>query len=255
VRSARRTFLLADRLAGRMGPWYRWPLAGLAIGAVPLLVDWGTGWPSSRLVGALLLTPLLLAAIARDSLGRGLGLLVAAYLGHSAVAIALVAHDAGRMASVLPGGEGYWQQSQEWIVTGASPEYDLGWWLPAHCQILGVVSVFTYLSLGFVTLWQGFHEVDLMNFYVGQLLVHSRHPGLALAVGWHPWSLCRGVGFLFLTFEVASFSLARLTGVPLSTPAVRRRRWVVGLSFLLLDGVLKFLLLDTVRGVLAANLL
>jgi hypothetical protein len=77
---------------------------------------------------------------------------------------------------------------------------------------------------------------------------------VALAVGWHPWSLCRGLGYLFVTFEVANLSLGRLAGVPLSTPARRWRRWAAGITLLLLDGLLKFLLLEPVRRTLAANL-
>jgi hypothetical protein len=113
---------------------------------------------------------------------------------------------------------------------------------------------FTYTSLGLIPFWQGLYEVDLMNFYVGRLVAGSQSPALALAVGWHPWSLCRGAGYLVLTYEVASLSLARLVGERLSTPGARRKRWLVGLGLLVLDGGIKFLCLEPVRQVLAGNL-
>jgi hypothetical protein len=116
------------------------------------------------------------------------------------------------------------------------------------------MALFTYTSLGFIPLWQGFYEVDLMNFYVGQLLAHSSSPWSALILGWHPWSLCRAAGYFFLTFEVTSVSFERLTGRQMSTPGSRRLRWAAGISFLLLDGATKYLLLDAVRKSLAENL-
>jgi hypothetical protein len=251
---ALRTWQMADRLASAMGPLYRWLLAGALIGAGPLLVDWATGWPSSRLITALLLFPLLAAAAARDSLARGLGVVATAVLCHSVLAIVLTAQHSDVVASLLVEGEDYWARSRRWLTTGQSREYDVGWWLPAHFLILGLATLSTYLSLGLVSLWQGLYEVDLMNYYVGRLIAASDNPWLAAAVGWHVWSVCRGVGYLFILFEVTSFSLERLTGVRLSSPARRRRRWLVGLTFLVLDGVLKFFLLEPTREILSANL-
>jgi hypothetical protein len=66
--------------------------------------------------------------------------------------------------------------------------------------------------------------------------------------------VCRAAGYLVLTFEVISLSLSRLAGAPLSTARARRWRWCIGLGFLALDGAVKFLCLEPVRQVLAANL-
>jgi hypothetical protein len=249
-----RTLQASQRLGDMLGPLYRWVVAGALIGGLPLLLDWATGWPASRLLTALLLTPFLLAALTRDSLARGLCLVAAAFAAHSALAITLTACRSDVVASLVVEGEDYWTRSERWIRTGQSREYDVGWWLPAHLLIFGAAALFSYLSLGFITLWQGLYEVDLMNYYVGRLLLVSDNPWLALVVGWHVWSLCRGVGYLFLTFEVASLSLERLGGVRLSDPARRRRRWLLAVGFLTLDGVLKYCLLESTRWVLWNNL-
>lgn len=242
---------IGDQLAG----WKGRACAGLAAGAVPLGVCYALGWPLGAFGSALLLAPMLVGCAARDWQGRGIGLLVMAFAVHNGLAIALVAHDPEGMAVVLPDGADYWRQSHRWIVTGKSREYDVRWWLPAHVQIVGVMAAFTYISLGFTTLWHGFHEVDLMNFYVGQLVRHSDSAWMAVALGWHPWSLCRGVGFLFLTFEIVNWSFGRLSGTTTSTPHRRRWRWALGILFFLLDAILKYTLLDVVRGGLAANLI
>jgi hypothetical protein len=244
----------ATALAEALGPGPRWLLVGVLLGVVPLGLDYLLGWSTNHLVTALLVTPVLVAAVVVRAPFRGLGVLVAVFVAHSALVILLAARDPAGLSLVLKDGDAYWQRSHTWITTGASREYDLGWWLPAHFQFLAAMVFFTCTSLGFVPLWQGLHEVDLMNFYVGRLLAHSHSPGLALAAGWHPWSVCRGIGYLVLTYELAGWSFARLTGAPWSPPRVRLVRWLVGLSFLALDGVIKFTCLESVRQVLAGNL-
>jgi hypothetical protein len=248
-------FRSVERLGSRLGPVPVWIALGAAAGGLPVLGDYFLQWPTAWVTTAVMATVLLLAAVASDSVARGLGMLAAVFLAHNAVAIALVSRDPGGMANIMLGGEAYWRQSHEWIVTGFSPEYDLRWWVPAHFQLLASMIVFTYSSLGLVTLCQGSYEVDLMNFYVGQLITHSQNPWLAVGLGWHPWSVCRGIGYLFLTFEIASLSFEHVTGVRLSTRRRRVARWSAGLGFLLIDGIVKFFFLDTVRGLLASNLL
>jgi hypothetical protein len=244
----------ADRLADRLGPWHRWLVVGAAVGTLPLLCDVLLGWRGNAPITALALAPLLLAAAARDLPGRGLAAVAVALACHSVLAIFLAAHDPDCLAAVLPDGPDYWSRSQAWITTGTSREYDVGWWLPAHLQLLGVMVPLTYISLGLIPLAEALYQIDLMNFYVGRLLAHSQSPAVALAVGWHPWSLCRGAGYLVLTFELTSLSLSRLAGVRLATSRARRWRWCVGLGFVALDGIIKFTCLESVRQVLAANL-
>lgn len=252
---SRRTLTQAQRLADAVGPLPNWLLLGAVCGALPLLCGYATQWPGAGLLGSLLIVPLVVAAASRDRLLHGLAAVGAAFGAHGALAIAIVAHDPDSLVKVLTGGNAYWMQSRQWIVTGVSREYELNWWLPAYFQHVSAMVLFTYTSMGLVTLWQGFYEADLMNFYVGQLIAHSQSPWVAVAVGWHPWSVCRGMGYLFLTFEVVSLSLERLTGLPLSTAPRRRLRWALGLTFLVADGLVKYFFLETVRGALASNLL
>ena len=242
---------LAD-VAARRRTWIAWAAtAGLA----PILVCYGLGLPAQHLLAAALLAPLLLAAVARDNLRLGIGVLAVAFVAHNAATIALAAYDPAGMAEIFPAGADYWERSRHWILTGEKPEYDVRWWLPEHGRLLCGVGVFTYTSLGFLTLWQGFYEVDLMNYYVGQLVVHSRSPWQALLLGWHPWSACRGLGYLLITFEVASLSFSRLTGARLSTAARRGKRWAAGLALLGLDVGIKYCCTDLVRAALYENLL
>lgn len=244
----------ADRIGQvleRRGAWLVLPLLA---GTLPFAVAPLAGMQAAHLATALLLVPLLLAAVARDSLKLGAGVLAVAFASHSVVAIGLAARSPELAAAVFPAGEAYWRESHAWIVTGESLEYDLNWWLPAHLQLLGAVWLLSYGSLGLVTLSHGFYQVDLMNVYVGRLAASSYDAGLAVALGWHAWSLCRGIGLLLVTFETVSFSFERFTGRRLSTPPRRRTRWLAGLALLVLDGAMKYTLLEPVRQSLGANL-
>lgn len=245
----------ARLLADRAGPLPVWILWGLLLGVLPLLFDFLTHWHTHWLVTPLLMLPLLLAAVSRDRAICGMSLLVSMLASYCAVSIALAAHAPEVWGEVFPAGADYWDKSHLWITTGQSEEYQLGWWVPAHFQLALGMILLTYLSMSLIPLWQGFHEIGLMNFYVGRLVANSNDSALAIAVGWHPWSVCRGIGYLFLTYEITSLSFAHFTGASLATPRSRKIRWLLGITFLVADGVLKFHYLDSVRRVLASNLL
>ena len=203
-------------LSDWLGRGGHWCAVGLAIGLGPVAVEYFSGWTVSRTLTALLGVPLLLAAVSRDRLHPALTALCLAVLGHSAAFMTLAARDPEGMAQLFPPGIGYWEETRHWIETGESKVYDVGAWVPFHVQLAVVMVLWCYLSLGFVPLLQGLYELDLMNVYVGRLLASSE-PGPGLLLAWHPWSLCRGVGFLFLTYELTSLSFARLTGEHLRT--------------------------------------
>jgi hypothetical protein len=111
------------------------------------------------------------------------------------------------------------------------------------------------VSFGILPLHTGFRQLDVMNYYVGRLAAESRNPLLTIAVGWHPWSFLRVMGYAVLLFEMVSWSLERFTGRTLSTPRRRLLRWTVGLSCCLGDGLVKYFAADWVRQVLYDNLI
>src|SRR5262244_3141707 len=97
---AQQAFTASFALGQWLRPWYRGLAAGVLAGALPLLLDCVTGWASCRLVTALLLTLLLLAAVARDSLTQGILLVGSAFCVHGGLVVALAAHYPAWMAEV-----------------------------------------------------------------------------------------------------------------------------------------------------------
>jgi hypothetical protein len=231
-----------------------WAALAIAAGAIPILLGY---WSSSSLhqpVTALLLTPLFLSCLVRDRLGRAISLAALVIGSHSALAIALTASDPARAAAILPGSDPYWQRTWQWVLTGEDREYRWAHWLPAHALLLLVVPLGAYTSFGAVPLASGIEQVDLMNYYVGRLVAMSESPTVAVLLGWHPWSVLRGLAYTVLVFEIASLSLQGLTGRVLSTRRRRTGRWVRGLVLVLLDGAVKLSLAPIIRDQLFANL-
>lgn len=244
----------ATRLGDWLGAWPGWLLAGALAGVMPALACRVLGLPGQHMLTALACWPLLLAAVCLDRLDRAALTLGAAALAHTGLVFVQVALDPVGADAFYPPGAAYWQQTYWWITTGQAPEYDAHNWLPAHGQLFVAVLFLSVCSLGWLPLWQGFREADLMNYYVAHLLLESVDPLQALVFGWHPWSVCRGVGYVIVVFEVASATMAGLAGQQISTGPKRGRRWLVGVLFLLADASLKYYCSDAVRRVLAANL-
>jgi len=230
----------------------RGPFVAVSIGLLPLLFASSLG-PAHQVLAAALLFPLFLGTVAADRPRRGLLLVGLCFFAHNALTIALASRDA-TIAAALPDAADYWTRQHLWITTGEDPENQIVNWLPAHLQLLAGVSFFSYVSMGLVTFVHGFYEVDLMNFYVGRLISQSNSVAPALCLGWHPWSVLRGLCYLVLTWEITSWSLARMTGRELSTPEQRLGRWLAALALFCADCVTKAAMLDIVRRTLLENL-
>ncbi|MGE0707000.1 MAG: hypothetical protein AB7N76_02585 [Planctomycetota bacterium] len=237
--------------------WRRWGFVPVALltGVLPLLLGAALGRPIHQALTALLLFALFLSALRSQRLGAAVATVGLVFLGHSVLAIALSAAFPERMAACLPGGADYWEQQRIWITTGVNDEYLVANWLPFHAQLFAAMVVLSYLSLGLLPFYQGFYEVDLMNYYVGQLVTRSDSLGVALGLGWHPWSVCRGLCYVALALVVGQASLARMCGRPLGTPRARGALWGAAVLFFLLDCWVKFLATEAVRSALQRNLL
>ncbi|MEZ4318893.1 MAG: hypothetical protein R3F61_15370 [Myxococcota bacterium] len=254
VRDAARFHAALEHTATALGAPWQWVAVGIVIGTVPFAASWAVGaslWvlPTSTGLAALM----VLGAGSRRP-GAAMSAVGAGLFAHCALAIALTAHDPASTAGLLQDGPEYWEKTLRWVQTGESPEYQLAWWVPAHVQLVVITVVMSYLSLGITTLYEGMYEIGLMNHYVGNLVRVAHDPVTALFVGWHPWSVARGLGFLLLTYDLVDLSLSRMVGTALSTPRERAVRWALGLGFVSLDALLKLFLLEPIRRMIAGAL-
>ena len=126
--------------------------------------------------------------------------------------------------------------------------------MPAHAILLGGVLIYSASSLGAITFWQGFRQVDMMNYYNAKLLVISWSRPTALLLGWHVWSILRGVGYLFLSLETVWVVFHLLTGRPGGQRVFRWKCWAAGLAFVLADALVKLTCMPSIRDAMQANL-
>ncbi|MGL4423721.1 MAG: hypothetical protein ACRCZF_23895, partial [Gemmataceae bacterium] len=231
----------------------RWVLSSIGVGVLPLLIAWSIASSFHQVVTGLLLAFLLLPCLRWDDFRKALFVTATVGATHCMLAIGLSAHDP-TTEPIFPGAATYWTQTHHWILTGEDPEYQWRHWLPAHLTLLVAVPASAWASLGFIPFALGFEQLDLMNYYVGQLLRQSHNPLVAVGAGWHPWSILRAVGYFALTFEAASRALEWWLRMSLSTPARRRQRWCLGLGFALADCLTKLFLAPFLQALLRSNL-
>ena len=234
---------------------WRWIPTAILIGTVPLFCFLPLGVPGQQTVSAISLALMTVTFLRQDRWLSGVAFIGLTFLAHciAAISIAYLAPQAA--SATMPGSQDYWHKQEQWIESGQDPEYELSNWVPSHLQLAGYSSLLTATSFGGLTFTEGFYQVDLMNYYNGRLMARSTDQTVSLAHGWHLWSILRGLGFLFLTFEIASLSFAGVTQTAVSTWWKRALRWTLGVAFLLGDGMVKFLMLGYVRERLFENLL
>ena len=253
--------LIADRLtrlerliepATRGGRCY---VSAIAIAIAPLFASYATSTSWHQLLTAVLLAALCLPLAWRDSWRRGIATIGLAFFAHCALAIFLTARDPAGASALFPGGEEYWQKQWTWITTGKDPEYDWANWVPHHCVLFLGTTAYSFTSLGTLTFFHGFYEVDLMNYYNGRLLMASRDGTRALLLGWHLWSVLRGLGYTVISFETISIAVQFFARRRLAERRIHAARLILGASFLVADGIVKAVLLESVRRQLLENLL
>lgn len=233
---------------------WRWFPSAVLAGGLPVAIAMVFRSPFHQLTTAIVLMLLCLGLAWRDAWWTGVATIGIAFATHCGIAIFLAHSNPVAAAEMFPDGADYWQKQHSWIRTGVDVEYELSAWVPAHAQLLIGSTVFSFTSLGAVTFYHGMYEVDLMNYYTGQLLNHSQNGPLALVLGWHVWSVLRGLGYTILSFELVSLALQVFSQRQLVTWGRRGWRFGLGLLFLLGDGVVKATLMESVRLQLFENL-
>ena len=226
----------------------------MLIGAAPLLLFFGLGVYGHQWVSAIGLSTLCLGFVAKDRWWQCIAAISLAFIAHSLLAIALVRSAPERSSVILPKAEAYWEQQHQWITTGVNEEYEVSSWFPAHVQMFFGITIFSFTSFGAVVFHDGFVQVDMMNFYNARLALQSESQVQAIGFGWHLWSIMRGLGYLFVTYEMISLSYQCFARQTNSTWDRRRLRWALGISCLTADCVIKYFAVEAVRLRLHENL-
>ena len=257
ARGRRRVARVVTQLATTAKPYASsnaWPVWAMLIGTVPFLVSYAGGVSGHQLASAVLLSLLCLGFVAEDHWMQCITAIALAFIAHSLLVVAMSRYDSERCAAILPKAADYWEQQRTWITTGVNQEYELETWLPAHGQMFVGISLFSFTSFGALVFHDGFVQVDMMNYYNAQLTEISQNQVVAVGLGWHLWSMMRGLGYLFVTYEMISLAYRVFANQINSTRFRRRLRWGLGVGFLMADCIIKFFAVDAVRVHLFENL-
>lgn len=222
---------------------------GVIIGVLPpaLSILAGAGGSYSGLVTACLIVPVLCSLVLRGRASACIFFLAAVFVSHCAFCICVSGALPAAADSSFQGGSRYLDHSLEWIRTGTKPEFEYQSWLGSQLlQVVGV-AVLGFASFGLVPLNEGVYECDIMNFYVGQVTWSSSSPLQTLALAWHPWSICRGIGLLLLLNEAVTLACMVFVARPTQRQGGLRMRLALAALFLALDIALKGIAMEAVQ--------
>ncbi len=229
------------------------PLA-VASGVIPFFLTYDSGIPIHQFITALAAFILFTAAVFRDDIKKAGFLLMLSIGTHSAAVLLAFANDPDADYALCHSSEEYWGETREWIRTGDSHVYEPEHWAGIQAWTVVASGWSAYTTLSLTSFLEAIKQLDMMNVYVGRLVAESEDPWVAVALGWHAWSICRAIGLFLLSYECVGLSLERLVARPLSTRRRRYIRWTVGFAMLTADAILKLWLPETVRSILCENL-
>lgn len=250
---ARRVRFLETLLQPLVSGW-RWVILALLLGMIPCALCVMFGWTWHRPFTAIVLTLMVVPLASSNRWLSGLSAIVLVFASHSAVAITAAFLDPAAAGIAFPGGADYWDRQRYWIESGTDEEYRVRDWAPEHALLLAGTTVVSFTSFGGLTFHHGLHEVDLMIYYNGQLIASSKNGFLALALGWHLWSILRGVGYTLLSFQLVALAVQFFAMKPVCRPAEHLRHIAYGVFFLLLDAAVKSVMTSWVQQKLLDNL-
>lgn len=137
-------------------------------------------------------------------------------------------------------GSTYSAEMFHWIQTGEGAEGSLSLFLPIHLRDYLLFCGLSLMTVSSAALVLGTLQLNYMNFYVAELIQHSVHPVLAMAVAWPLWSILRVIGFILTGIALGAVALAgwcRWRGE--IQGRIPWRYWGIGVGFVVADVVVK----------------
>lgn len=182
--------------------------------------------------------PVMYTLLARGLRHRAVKTMLWWALALALVMVTTVVHAPFAAARAIFHGTEYVQEMFHWIRTGIGPEGTPSLFIPQHLLHLGIFIVLSLCTASLLSLLMGAALMNFMSFYVGSLIVASRNPGVAMLMGWHPWSILRIAAFVVLGVILAEPLICRISKRPYESSGVRKYVWFA-LALLLGDFVMK----------------
>lgn len=154
-----------------------------------------------------------------------------------------------RAENTVINGKSYKEEMFEWIKTGAGRESNPKSFIPQHLIHVGVFVILSLISASFLSIIMGSIMVNYMNFYVAQLIIHSKNKAIPIILGWHFWSLIRVFSFVILGVLLSEPLLSFLKK---EEPQIGKEKFLL---FLTLSGLMLDIILKTIFSPLIGDIL
>jgi hypothetical protein len=143
-------------------------------------------------------------------------------------------------ALILRGDE-YRAEMFAWVLTGRGAESTPSQFIPEQVMHAAVFTALALVTGSLLAMPMGAVLMNQMGHYVGALAAASRHPALAMILGWHPWAVIRIVSFVVIGVVLSVPVLSRMTDIRIDWRLARRLLLVAAVG-LVIDVLLKTLL-------------
>jgi hypothetical protein len=118
-------------------------------------------------------------------------------------------------------GESYRADMFGWVLTGQGAESTPSQFIPQQAGHAVLFSALALVTGGVAAMPMGAVLMNYMGHYVGTLAAASRHPFLAMALGWHPWAVIRVISFVVIGVVLSAPLLSRLGSFTVDRRAAR----------------------------------
>ncbi len=151
--------------------------------------------------------------------------------------------------NIVINGKSYKEEMFEWIKTGVGRESNPKDFIPQHLIHAGVFVILSLLSASFLSIIMGTIMVNYMNFYVAQLIIHSKNKAIPIILGWHFWSIIRVFSFVIIGVLISE---PLLSLIKKKKPQIGKEKFLL---FLAISGLILDIILKTLFSPLIGNIL
>lgn len=172
----------------------------------------------------------------------------------SIIGIILMYYFHDRASDVVIRSEEYWSDMELWLKGDPSKQGTPSEFIPEHIKHTVTVSVASLISAGMIGINFGTVLMNYMNYYVATIMLMSDSPLLLAIIGWHPYSVCRVIGFIILGCTFSWVFVSRFSKESNFNRRIFVFLIILGLCLELLDILLKIYIAPGWRDLIVANI-
>jgi len=190
--------------------------------AVSYALGWAIGVPVLvPFLNTLASFPFMVLALKRGDVRLAVARMLLWALTMGAVATLTSYARPARTEALFLRGAAYRAEMFAWVMTGRGAESSPARFVPQQLRDAAIFSGLALSTGGVLAMPMGAALMNYMGHYVGTLAAASRHPALAMLLGWHPWAVIRIASFVILGVVLSAPLLSRVFGFRVDWTAAR----------------------------------